>query len=144
MNIRDATPQDGRQIAVIHVDSWRAAYRGIMPDAVLDALSIEERHRWVGFGACRDSDAAGLPEVHGIYLDPAHYRHEFGRALWSEARCRLTGQGHREVVVWMLSANDPARRFYEAMGGRLDAGAEKTITREGVRLQEVRYRFPCG
>src|SRR5689334_4096445 len=109
MVIRDATPHDARRIAVIHVDSWRSAYRGIMPDAVLSGLSVGERYQfwlgqlteaprqtivvedgddvpgWTGFGAARDADATGLAEVYGIYLDPACYRRGLGTALWREA-----------------------------------------------------------
>lgn len=168
MPIRDATLQDAFRIAVIHVDSWRAAYRGVMPDTVLSALSVDDRHRfwlqelsgagrqtivvedgseiigWGGFGPCRDPDVAGLGEVYGMYLDPAYYRKRFGTALWLEVCRRLAARGHEELVVWVLSANAPARRFYEAMGGRLEAGVEKVATREGVQLREVRYRCPCG
>jgi L-amino acid N-acyltransferase YncA len=168
MVIRNATPHDARRIAVIHVDSWRAAYRGIMPDTVLNGLSVDERYEfwlgqlavaarqtivaengdgiigWAGFGASRDADAAGLAEVYGIYLDPLRYRKGFGTALWLDAGRRLAAQGYRELIVWVLSANSPARKFYEAMGGWMEPGVEKVLTREGVRLQEVRYRCPCG
>ena len=33
--IRFATPRDTGEIAEIHVAAWRAAYAGILPDAVL-------------------------------------------------------------------------------------------------------------
>jgi len=41
--IRPATPEDARAIAEVHVASWRYAYRGLLPDDVLDRLSVEER-----------------------------------------------------------------------------------------------------
>lgn len=41
--IRCATPVDARAIATIHVEAWRAAYRGIVPDKYLDSLSIDGR-----------------------------------------------------------------------------------------------------
>jgi len=40
MAIRTARFQDARQIAEVHVDSWRAAYRGIVPDSLLEGLSV--------------------------------------------------------------------------------------------------------
>jgi hypothetical protein len=33
--LRPATPADAPALARAHVASWRAAYRGILPDAVL-------------------------------------------------------------------------------------------------------------
>jgi hypothetical protein len=39
--VRPATPDDADAIASVHVRSWQAAYRGIVPDAMLDALSIQ-------------------------------------------------------------------------------------------------------
>jgi ribosomal protein S18 acetylase RimI-like enzyme len=41
--VRLATPDDAEAIADIHVRGWRAAYRGLVPDAVLDGLSLERR-----------------------------------------------------------------------------------------------------
>ena len=41
--IRPATPEDALAIAAVHVDAWKAAYRGIVPDEFLDSLSIEQR-----------------------------------------------------------------------------------------------------
>jgi hypothetical protein len=80
MEIRRATSDDAGSLARIHVDAWRAAYRGLVPNERLATLSYarsEERLRrsivegteetyvaWVageavGFvtlGACRDAD----------------------------------------------------------------------------------------
>ena len=41
MQIRPAILKDATRIASVHVDSERAAYRGILPDSVLDSLPIE-------------------------------------------------------------------------------------------------------
>jgi hypothetical protein len=43
VTLRDATVADARSIAEVVVAAWRWAYRGLMPDAVLDGLSIDER-----------------------------------------------------------------------------------------------------
>lgn len=45
--LRPATSADVPGIADIHVRAWQRAYRGIMPDAFLDALTPGERYaRW--------------------------------------------------------------------------------------------------
>ncbi len=43
MLVSDAEAADAVAIADIHVRSWRTAYRGVMPDAVLDGLSVADR-----------------------------------------------------------------------------------------------------
>ena len=43
--IRPAIPADARPIAEVHVRTWQEAYRGIVPDAVLDALDVDDRER---------------------------------------------------------------------------------------------------
>jgi ribosomal protein S18 acetylase RimI-like enzyme len=46
-SIRGAVLCDARDIAVVQVAAWRAAYRGLLPDEALDRLSIEEvAGRW--------------------------------------------------------------------------------------------------
>ena len=44
--VRLATVADAEAIAGVHVRSWQAAYRGIVPDAILDGLSVERRVAW--------------------------------------------------------------------------------------------------
>ncbi|HEY1808803.1 MAG TPA: hypothetical protein VGG42_09585 [Acidobacteriaceae bacterium] len=42
MNLRLAEPPDAMAAARVHVRSWQAAYRGLMPDAFLDQLRPED------------------------------------------------------------------------------------------------------
>lgn len=39
--IRPATPADADMIATVHIAAWRAAYRGLMPEAYLAGLSVD-------------------------------------------------------------------------------------------------------
>lgn len=164
--IRPATPADASAIAHIHVETWRAAYRGLMPDAVLDALDVERRAAfwqdrlaqpwgsvWVAeddslAGFCdlipsRDQDAAPdeVAEIVAIYVLPAHWGQGVGRALCEQALAQARQRGCRAVTLWVLASNHNAMRFYEAMGFALD-GAQKTKTvANGVEVEEVRYRL---
>src|SRR5258708_35048119 len=54
MPVRTARFEDARQIAEVHVSSWQAAYRGIVPDTLLDSLSVEA---WTGLWQERLSQA---------------------------------------------------------------------------------------
>ena len=47
VSVRPAAPGDAAEIGRIQVETWRAAYRGILPAAVLDGLSADEAAaRW--------------------------------------------------------------------------------------------------
>jgi ribosomal protein S18 acetylase RimI-like enzyme len=52
---------------------------------------------------------------------------------------RLAQAGRREAILWVLEANQRARRFYEAGGWRPD-GSAKTLELHGFPLVQVRYR----
>ncbi len=41
--IRWGSVDDAHDVAVVHVDAWRAAYRGLLPDQLLDELSVDSR-----------------------------------------------------------------------------------------------------
>jgi GNAT superfamily N-acetyltransferase len=164
--VRPAVRDDAEAIARIHVLSWQTAYRGQLPDHVLDDLSVERRRvmwqalleqaasdeehlgvvcleRVVGFAhVChsRDNDAGPrTAEVSSIYLAPAAWGIGAGRMLMSSMIEWLAGAGYTDSVLWVLDSNERARRFYEAAGWAAD-GAEKSETIAGVPVTEVRYR----
>ena len=162
--VRLATPSDAEAIGVVHVDSWRAAYRGIVPDQILAGLSVERRAAswretiewardervWVierddhvyGFaatGPARDDDAvAGSGEVMAIYLDPAAWSTGLGRRLFAAAVEDLGQRGFGPLVLWVLTGNARGRHFYEAAGWRPD-GTSRTLDFGGTPVEEIRY-----
>ena len=169
MGVRLAEMGDARRIAEIHVRAWQIAYRGIVPDPILEALSADERQwfweerfrrstssvlvsvgaagvmGWLVFGASRDDDAAdSVWEIYGLYVDPEHWRRGVARDLWRESRRRLEAKGVAEVTLWVLRDNVRGRAFYEAVGFVLDAGAEKQWAKDGATLTQVRYRVRLG
>jgi ribosomal protein S18 acetylase RimI-like enzyme len=168
MDIRAARMQDIPQIAVVHVRSWQAAYRGLLPQAYLDGLDPAQRiSQWerivsaagragggtlvadaggrvcgfVSYGPARDDDADArrAGEIYAIYLAPAAWGKGTGRQLMAAALGRLGQAGFGQVILWVLGSNARARRFYEA-GGWLDDGAVKDDDSFGVPVTEVRYR----
>ncbi len=46
MIIRPADISDAATIAALHVHGWQSSYRGLVPDAYLDKLSIEQKTLW--------------------------------------------------------------------------------------------------
>ncbi len=165
MHIRNAQITDAADIARIHVDTWRAAYKGIVPKKHLDKLSIENRENrwaaalkkstagtrvavsddgaivgWTDFGPSREADGEGFGELYAIYLDPPHWGRGIGRALLNDAVEKLRGRDYSAITLWVLEDNTRTRRFYEKAGFAPD-GNKKNLTIEGKRLQELRYQL---
>jgi ribosomal protein S18 acetylase RimI-like enzyme len=169
MLIRRATPDDAHAIAVIHVESSRMAYRGLFPDEILSAYSVERREAvwrqslqardgevwvaeeashqlgWICVGKSRDPGAAeSTGELWAMYIDPPAWRRGIGRALWSEAEAYLRSQGFSSVTLWVLGDNARAMGFYRALGFEEDPGHARTRDRGGARLVELRLRRELG
>jgi ribosomal protein S18 acetylase RimI-like enzyme len=149
------------------VDAWRATYRGIVSDDVLDRLSYERREEmWrgilgraaaertvmfvaatqtgdvVGFvsaGPETTGDSAYTGEIYAIYLLEQHQRRGLGRRLMRAAAEGLAEGGAGAVLLWVLADNPPARRFYESLGGRVVK--ERPIEIGGSTLREVAYAW---
>lgn len=164
MIVRSATKDDAESIARVHVSSWQHAYRGIVPDSVLDRLSVEARcQNWVeaiangepdvfvaedfgrivgfcSFGKSRDSDLRpGDFEIWSIYLESAHWSKGIGTALWHAARDELITLGAQVIRVWVLRDNHRAIRFYLASGFHPEPDWTNVLNFDGVDVVEARY-----
>ena len=166
IKIRLSNPSDASAIARVRADSWRAAYRDIVPDDFLDGMDVE---RWadgyrrflgnppdklvsivaeaeaeiVGMavaGPNRDDDTPYSAELFMIYLLPGNWRRGIGLRLVDTTAQSLLGLGLSSMVVWVLAENWPARRFYEALGGQYFRQRPTDIA--GSPLQEVSYGWP--
>jgi GNAT superfamily N-acetyltransferase len=151
-------------VARVHVRSWQAAYRGLLPDAYLDGLRAEERAERYNFASedvrdpatmvaiedgricgfattapARDSDLTECGELFALYVDPEWWRRGMGAALISAARGRLRELGFRNAALWLLAGNARAERFYR-MDGWVPDGLSRTDTVWGVTVNEVRWR----
>jgi ribosomal protein S18 acetylase RimI-like enzyme len=161
--VRRATLADAPAMGRVVVRAWQAAYRGHMPDDYLDGLRAEDRAAYwegvlgredlrgtilvverdgevIGFAAVGPSpDPEGAGELYAINLDPDHWGTGAGRALLGEAQAELARLGFGETVLWVLTGNARARRFYEIAGWVAD-GSERTGEVFGITVPEVRYR----
>lgn len=168
--LRDATAADIPVLAALHVASWRDAYRGMVPEHVLDRLTVEDNlRRWAerwerrgetgdeivvaeadggltgfcAFGAARGEDGAGLGEIQNLHLLPAARRRGTGSRLIEMATGRLAARGFPAAVLWVLRDNRGARAFYAAAGWAPD-GATADHPWFEVPVPEVRYRRDLG
>ena len=139
MIIRVATPEDARAIAAVQVASWRSTYRGIVPDAFLDAMNVDAgAARWVGnlssgrsvthvaegdlgvcgfvsWGPVREAVGEFDGELWALYLADESHGRGVGRQMVDVARKELLAAGYRSMIVWALQEN-PAVKFYKHLG----------------------------
>ena len=163
--IREATPADAAAIARVTIATWRAAYRGIVPDRVLDGFSQGAMTARFAAGLARatargtfylvaDDPALGVVgflgggpestdeptatgEIMQLYVLPAQQRHGLGRRLLGAGAQQLAQRGYHALVIWVFTANEAARRFYEALGG--EYLREREIEIFGARMPETGY-----
>ena len=154
-------------IVAVQARSWQASYRGLVDEAYLDALPLQDwisswrahffagpdhnacvlaeaEGRVVGFASCGAATGAtdlppGVGELHTIYMDPAHVGTGLGRRLMDWALDHLRASGYTDAVLWVLDGNTRAIRFYEAGGWAAD-GAEATDCWGATNLRRTRYR----
>jgi ribosomal protein S18 acetylase RimI-like enzyme len=164
--VRQAVETDAAAIAGIHVRGWRAAYRGLVPDTLLDGLSIERRERgWRGLIAgTRGSSATHVGELDGhvagfcsvvaptrddgappwtaeiaaLYVEPGRWRGGVGAALLERALADLARDGWRRATLWVLEHNEPAIAFYRRFGFAADGATQDDATLEATEVRMVR------
>jgi ribosomal protein S18 acetylase RimI-like enzyme len=168
IDVRRAREDDATGIAAVHVETWRSAYRDLMPAQFLADLRTERRaefwrseihelpaerrpwvaeardaHEIVGFehsGPARDDDAPpNTGEIYLIYVVKECWSRGLGRQLMAHGERDLRQHGYATALLWVLESNDRARAFYERHGWESD-GARKPHDFGGVQLVEVRYR----
>lgn len=163
--VRMAQDHDAPAIAAVHVASWRAAYRGMLPETFLDTLSLGEKealalatiqkpesaaHRllvldrggcilgFAAIGPAKGQVESGTAEVFAIYLHPTAWAQGLGRVLMAKALEALQQDGFTQAVLWVLERNARARTFYEA-GGWVPCGKPRTQWHGGIAMRELGY-----
>lgn len=166
--VRWGRATDARSIARVHVETWRAAYAGMVPDVYLVGMTeAAQAARWqrvlmregaservlvaeatkprgrllVGFGSCGLARRSTLPykgEVYTLYVAGDWQGRGIGRRLLGSLFQVLLRGGSPDAVLWVLSAN-PSRFFYERMGGRKVAEQKESFA--GTLLDESAYAW---
>jgi ribosomal protein S18 acetylase RimI-like enzyme len=161
--VRPATKEDADAIGRIQVETWRAAYAGLLPPETIATFDVAARQGlWrqglsrtpqpgsatfvalvedeiVGFatvGASHSEDGTG--ELYAIYVDPARWGHGAGQALIGRAEASLRESGFPHALLWVLAGNERAERFYRTAGWESDG--EKEDVFQGASVTELRYR----
>jgi len=160
--IRPAVPEDAPSIARVFVQAWRAGYRGVVADSVIDALNVAEWtadfHERIGrdgyatavvtgppdgplLGFTRygqDQDRPGAGYLASLYVDPESAGRGFGSQLLDYAIQQLTGAGLAETRLWVFASNTRARSLYERRG--FTPTAERMVDPQWG-AEQIRYRL---
>ena len=122
----------------VYIKSWRATYKGIILDKILDTITVEkfskiwkkyitkenngifgafENDIFLGFGAFTpDEEMADT-----LYLDSLHIKDEYkgkgvGTKIINHLKEYARGKGYKGVSVSIMSGNDRARNLYTKLG----------------------------
>lgn len=164
MIYRPARMTDKEPIARLHADSWRRSYRGLFSDRFLaeeaDAdrlqvwtqrLAAAAENQFV-YVADQNGEVQGFVCVYaqddpqwGSLIDNLHIAHAvkrqgLGRNLMLQAS-RWLAQRHADtgVYLWVMEANQPARRFYETFGAKNAGVIDKPNPVGGGSARNCRY-----
>lgn len=139
--VRRAKLSDSRHLADIHQEAWLHAYRGLLPGLDLaravsrrninwwhaalrknaGILVMEVQGKLAGyatFGPARLSNPSYRGEIYEFYILPPYQGLGFGRQFFQATLSELHRHGFAGVATRVLRDNDPAIRFYKAVGGR--------------------------
>ena len=159
MEIRDLTDYDDLiQVSRVYEQSWKYAYKNIIPRAYLDSIP---EGRWASsinrtgmnnlvltdgdiivgtscYCASRWDKFAEYGEIVSVYLLPEYMGRGYGRELVVTAVSRLKSMGHEKILLWVLEDNIKARQFYEHIGF-VNGGEVLDDNIGGKELREIMY-----
>jgi GNAT superfamily N-acetyltransferase len=144
VTVRLATKDDARAIATVRIETWRAAYEGLIDQVVLDRLDIDREAQrraerwdqyhadprgaeliaevdgrlagWAFVGPSVDDDLPDDGQVYAMYALPSFWSTGVGHALMTDAESRLRDAGSEHAHLWVLEGNARAAAFYERHG----------------------------
>lgn len=165
MEIRPLRETDSRlAVSRIYEESWRAACRGMVPQAYLDgipaghwaeALDRADRTTLVMLDGGKPAGTAAVSpsrwpehpefgEIVSLYLLPEYMGRGYGRPLLEAAVRELEGRGFRDILLWVLEENRRARRFYEKHGFRFGGTRMESVVGGKQNCCTAAVRRPAG
>ena len=163
LDVRDVTATDVADVARVHLAAWRAAYRGILSETLLERtgqadfertwreilqrpertdLAVWQDRRlrgYISFGPVDDryGDSPATGEIYGLYVHPDHWAGGAAQQLLDEAIRQMQERGYAQAIVWTMRDFALARRFYTRNGFCLD-GYGRAANSHGESFIEIR------
>lgn len=166
INIRQATVKDIESIAKIKATGWQNAYKGIIDDEYLDAMSVKEQIEKYSFsyklkdifiaenqnevvGFCRfyDYNAPAYDdkeidcEIREIYIKPDLKRMGIGSQLFKYTLDYFKSIGKKKLYLGCFKENYNSRKFYEKMGGILGKELELEVGNKKYKVVSYIYEL---
>ena len=157
--IRFATKDDIKDLALIHSTSWENAFKEIvykedlkmhtnvenvqgLYEAVLDNPKINVRiehvdgkpHCIAAWSGRRDIESSEAAEIICIHSLPANWGKGYGTFMMNYLLQEIKQQGFKNIVIWVFEKNTRARKLYEKLGF-IDSG----LTRLNMGATELMY-----
>lgn len=135
--------QDQGQMARIKIDGWKSAYDKIIASKYLNELDYEaQKNRYISsfeeykdlvlvadregeilgyscFNYYDDIDSKYDAELVSLYIKSTETGRGIGSNLLKETAKLLYNKGKSNMIIWCLTNNFPAIKFYEDLGGKI-------------------------
>ena len=140
MIIRLANEKDIENIATLYVQNHRETYKGILPDAYFEVLTVDlaklkwhkhmdtpgkmlwvayEGEEFLGFSAgMPDSDLPDTWYLDALHISKAARGKGIGTKLIEQNGRHAAENGFRQMSICIIRGNDNARKLYEKLGAR--------------------------
>jgi RimJ/RimL family protein N-acetyltransferase len=163
VSIKKAEPEDAAALAFIICESWKSAYKDLIPPDRLALYTDIDRRRemfekillsgkgnfylaavsgspcgLIFFGDSRDENMQGAAEIVAFYTLEEYWGKGVGQRIMDRALYEIRRLGYKSVILWVFEANIRARRFYEKCGFVFDGAVKDSSFAD---TKEVRYRL---
>ncbi len=158
VTFRIAKKDDIPEIARIHVESWQKSFPGIVPQGILDSMSIEKRTEslielssqkeyqtivaqnskgeiigFADFGEARNKDFEFESELYAIYFLKEYQKRGIGSKLFRAVISEIK-KGSDSMYLEVLEIN-PYKNFYDKMGGKFICESENKNEKYNCKTQ---------
>ena len=163
ITIRKSSEKDAKRMVEINVETWKVAYKGLLPDEYLKNRNVTQNRvtglanrlkeegvisfvaevngEVVGFCNGGNSIEQDIPfeyELYAIYVSPSHQHKGIGQALF-DAFKQYTQTS--PFYLYALKDNNSAISFYLKNGGLEIPEYEKPIPVENISATEILFAF---
>jgi GNAT superfamily N-acetyltransferase len=161
ISYREAGLADCAEVAKVHVRSWRESFAGLVPETVMERITIEKRTKAflerfqsssykmyvaevadrgiIGFADCgepRSEIDDYQAELYAIFLLPEFQGSGVGRRLFALCVEAVVKSGKSSMYL-LAFENSPYRSFYDKLGGVVIG--KKQVEIEGTMFDAVVY-----
>lgn len=161
--IRNVRKEDLPSVVDIKIKGWQYAYKGVIDDTYLNNLSneretriakMEKNYMTNGFivvelnnevvGFCRYIfDNSFSPEINdidcelcAIYVRPDLKYSGIGTKMFDYVVNEFKKNNKSKMVLWCLKSNEPSKKFYTKMGGKI-------VKEKDVEIGDNKYKECC-